>query len=169
RYSRDRRMAARSTLALATLAAALPVLAQDQPPYRARSRPVEERVRDLLSRMTLDEKVAQTLALWKRKDRITDENGRFDAAGAAAVLAHGIGQIARPSELRDKPTPILLGPRENALFVNAVQQWLVENTRLGIPAMTHEEALHGLRAPRGTHFPAAIALASSWDPGLVET
>src|SRR5207247_717349 len=38
----------------------------------------------------------------------------------------------------------------------------------GIPAMTHEEALHGLRAPRGTHFPAAIALASSWDPGLVE-
>jgi beta-glucosidase len=153
---------------LAALVAVLPALAQDRPLFRDPARPVDDRVRDLLSRMTLEEKVAQTLALWKRKDRITDEQGRFDAAGAAAVLAHGIGQLARPSELRDKPRPILLGPRENAAFVNAVQRWLVENTRLGIPAMTHEEALHGLRAPRGTHFPAAIALASSWDPALVE-
>jgi beta-glucosidase len=155
-------------VALVALAAVLPVLAQDRPPFRDPARPVDERVADLLSRMTLEEKVAQTLALWKRKDRITDERGQFDPAGAAAVLAHGIGQLARPSELRDKPTPIVLGPRENAAFVNAVQRWLVEKTRLGIPAMTHEEALHGLRAPRGTHFPAPIALASAWDPALIE-
>jgi beta-glucosidase len=153
---------------VAALAAVVPVLAQERPAYRDRTRPVDERVADLLSRMTLEEKVAQTLALWKRKDRITDERGRFDPAGAAAILAHGIGQLARPSELRDKPAPILLGPRENAVFVNAVQKWLVENTRLGIPAMTHEEALHGLRAPRGTHFPSPLALASAWDPALIE-
>ena len=53
-------------------------------------------------------------------------------------------------------------PREHAVFVNALQQWLVENTRLRIPAMFHEEALHGLVAPRGTHFPVPIGLASTW-------
>jgi beta-glucosidase len=52
--------------------------------------------------------------------------------------------------------------------VNAVQKWLRENTRLGIPALTHEEALHGLVAPRGTNFPIPIALASTWDPALLE-
>ena len=84
------------------------------------------------------------------------------------MLANGIGQIARPSELRDNPKKIILGPRENAVFVNAVQKWLIENTRLGIPALTHEEALHGLTAPRGTSFPIPMALASSWDPELLE-
>jgi beta-glucosidase len=150
------------------LLAVLPARAQDTAVYRDRSRPVDERVRDLLARMTLDEKVAQTLALWKGKEKITDEKGQLDPAGARAVLASGIGQIARPSELRDRPTKINLGPRENAVFVNAVQKWLIENTRLGIPALTHEEALHGLVAPRGTNFPIPIALASTWDPALVE-
>jgi beta-glucosidase len=140
----------------------------DRPIYKDASRPVEERVADLLGRMTLEEKVAQTLAIWKQKERITDDEGRFVAAAAAALLGRGIGQVARPSELRDRPRRIVLGPRENAVFVNAVQKWLVENTRLGIPALTHEEALHGLTAPRGTHFPIPIALASSWDPALLE-
>jgi len=62
----------------------------------------------------------------------------------------------------------VLGPRESAVFVNAVQKWLVENTRLGIPALAHEEALHGLTAPKGTHFPVPLALASGWDLALVE-
>ncbi len=155
-------------VALPLALAALSAFAQPTPAYKDASRPVDERVRDLLSRMTLEEKVAQTLAIWKGKERITDEKGQFAPERAAAVLGQGIGQIARPSELRDRPTRIVLGPRENAMFVNAVQRWLVENTRLGIPALTHEEALHGLTAPKGTHFPVPIALASSWDPALLE-
>jgi len=103
----------------------------DRPLYKDPSQPVERRVADLLGRMTLEEKVAQTLAVWKRKERITDEEGRFAPARAAEVLGNGIGQIARPSELRDRPKRIVLGPRENAVFVNAVQKWLVESTRLG--------------------------------------
>jgi beta-glucosidase len=157
----------RGVLALLAMSA-VPLLAQDARLYRDRARPVDERVRDLLARMTLEEKVAQTLALWKGKEKITDEKGQLDPAGARAVMPNGIGQLARPTELRDKPTRILNGPRENALFVNAVQKWLVENTRLGIPALTHEEALHGLTAPRGTNFPVPIALASTWDPALLE-
>ena len=147
---------------------ALPLRAQDRPAYRDPARSVDERVRDLLGRMTLEEKVAQTLALWKGKEKITDDRGQLDPAGARAVIGSGIGQIARPSELRDRPSRLNLGPRENALFVNAVQKWLVENTRLGIPALTHEEALHGLAAPRATSFPVPLALASSWDPALLE-
>ena len=150
------------------LLAVLPALAQDTAVYRDRSRPVDERVRDLLARMTLDEKVAQTLALWKGKEKITDAQGQLDPAGARTLLANGLGQLSRPTELRDKPTKILLGPREDAVFINAVQKWLVENTRLGIPVLTHEEALHGLVAPKGTNFPIPIALASTWDPALVE-
>jgi beta-glucosidase len=130
--------------------------------------PVDARVAELLARMTLEEKVAQTLGIWKAKDQITDEEGRFDPAKAGALLKNGMGQLARPSELRDQPKKIVLGPRENAAFVNAVQKWLVENTRLKIPALTHEEALHGLTAPRGTSFPIPIGLASAWDPSLVE-
>src|SRR6266581_3314929 len=140
----------------------------DRPLYKDAAQPVETRVADLLGRMTLEEKVAQTLGLWKRKERITEDDGRFSPARAAEVLRNGIGQLARPSELRDRPARIVLGPRENAVFVNAVQKWLVENTRLGIPALTHEEALHGLAAPKGTNFPVPIALASTWDPALVE-
>src|SRR5262245_30215983 len=113
--------------------AALPAVTQDKPVYKDAARPVDERVRDLLSRMTLEEKVAQTLAVWKGKERITDEQGGFAPEKAGALLGNGIGQIARPSELRDRPKRIVLGPRENAVFVNAVQKWLVENTRLGIP------------------------------------
>jgi beta-glucosidase len=148
--------------------AALPALAQETPRYRDRTRAVDERVRDLLSRMTLEEKVAQTLGIWKGKEKITDAAGQFDPAGARALIPNGLGQLSRPTELRDKPTKILLGPREDAVFVNAVQNWLVENTRLGIPVMTHEEALHGLVAPKGTNFPIPIALASTWDPALLE-
>ena len=148
--------------------AALPALCQDRPTYKDAARSVEERVRDLLARMTLEEKVAQTLAVWKGKERITDEQGAFAPEKAGALLANGIGEIARPSELRDRPRRIVLGPRENAVFVNAVQKWLIESTRLGIPALTHEEALHGLTAPKGTMFPIPIALASSWDPALLE-
>jgi beta-glucosidase len=140
----------------------------DRPLYRDPSQPVERRVADLLGRMTLEEKVAQMVGLWKGKERITDDDGTFSPAKAAEVLGNGIGQLSRPSELRDKPTKIVLGPRENAVFVNAVQKWLVESTRLGIPALTHEEALHGLTAPKGTNFPVPLALASAWDPALVE-
>jgi beta-glucosidase len=158
----------RRHLVLALPLISLAAAPEDRPLYKDAAQPVERRVADLLGRMTLEEKVAQTLGLWKRKERITEDDGRFSPAKAAEVLRHGIGQLARPSELRDRPARIVLGPRENAVFVDAVQKWLVENTRLGIPALTHEEALHGLAAPKGTNFPVPIALASSWDPALVE-
>src|SRR5688572_17018771 len=108
-------------LALA-LASASALLAQETPAYKDPRRAVDERVRDLLARMTLEEKAAQTMSFWKDKEKITDDAGAFVAGKAAAVMPHGIGQLARPTELRDKPTKILNGPRENALFLNAAQK-----------------------------------------------
>jgi len=130
------------------------------PAYRNSKLPVEQRVADLLSRMTLEEKVAQTHALWQRKSLIMDAQGNFSPEKAKEILKNGIGQITRASERK--------GPRENALFANAIQKFLVEQTRLGIPAIIHEEGLHGFAARGATSFPQAIALASTWDPELVE-
>jgi beta-glucosidase len=133
--------------------------------YRNPNLPVERRVADLLGRMTIEEKVAQMETLWVRKPQGRKPNGNFGDRGdfsaeeAAAVMKHGIGEIARQRERTD--------PRRGAAYANAVQKWLKENTRLGVPAMLHEEILHGVMAVGGTNFPTPISLASSWDPELI--
>jgi beta-glucosidase len=137
------------------------------PPYKDASLTAERRVADLLERMTLEEKVAQTLAVWQQKRLLVDQTGTFDPAKAAAVLRNGIGQVTRPSDGVDRGGR-RRGPRETVELVNAIQRWVIEQTRLGIPVMFHEEALHGVAAVKGTQFPVPIGLASTWDPALVE-
>jgi hypothetical protein len=110
--------------------------------------------------MTLEEKVAQMLCLWSAKRQITDAKGRFDPARAPEWFRVGVGRIERPSDGH--------GARAQAEFTNAIQRWVRANTRLGIPVIFHEEALHGLQGPEATSFPQAIALASTWNPDLVE-
>jgi beta-glucosidase len=150
------------------------------PIYRDASRPVEDRVADLLSRMTLEEKVAQMVAIWEHKNLIQTPDGQFSAVAAQAAFPNGLGQISRPSDRRGvKPaaTGVAAGvaadavgrdARETALYTNAAQRWAVERTRLGIPLIIHEEALHGYVARGATSFPQSIGLASTWDPALVE-
>jgi beta-glucosidase len=152
---------------LAAAAALTTAAAQGTPPYKDASLPVERRVEDLLGRMTLEEKVAQTLAVWQQKRTLVDANGQFDAAKAQPVLLHGIGQVTRPSDGVDRGGK-RRSPRETVELTNAIQKWVLEHTRLAIPVMFHEEALHGLAAQKGTNFPVPIALASSWDPSLIE-
>lgn len=137
----------------------------NRPDYKNPRLPVERRVADLLSRMTLEEKIAQLTCLWANRPQVnpqTDfatDRGDFSPTKAAEVMKHGIGQIARQRERK--------GPREGATFANAVQKWLIENTRLGIPAMLHDEILHGHMAKGSTSFPQPIALATTWDPEFV--
>ena len=133
--------------------------------YRNPSLPIERRVSDLLGRMTIDEKVAQLLTLWIRKPQQLKPHGNFGDRGdfspeeAAVVMKNGIGEIARQRERTD--------PRRGAIYANAVQTWLKQNTRLGIPAMLHDEILHGHMAVGSTNFPTPISMASSWDPELI--
>ncbi len=135
------------------------------PDYKNPRLPVERRVADLLSRMTLEEKVAQLTCLWANRPQVnpqTDfatDRGDFSPSKAAEVMKHGIGQIARQRERK--------GPRAGAIFANAVQKWLIENTRLGIPAILHDEILHGHMARGSTSFPQPIALATTWDPEFI--
>ena len=146
-----------------------PLSGQPSPtPYKDVRLPVEQRVADLLSRMTVEEKVAQITCLWNLEQQITDARGDFSAEKAARVMPHGLGQIARPGNTREWRQPIVRDARGTAEWVNTAQKWVIERTRLGIPFMFHEEALHGLVAPGGTHFPIPIGLGSSWDPDLVE-
>ncbi|HZJ31522.1 MAG TPA: glycoside hydrolase family 3 N-terminal domain-containing protein [Vicinamibacterales bacterium] len=159
-----------TALAALTLGAVSFLSAQNAPPlYRQQTASVDARVADLLGRMTIEEKAAQLQGIWNRKREIQNARGEFDPSKAQALLGQGIGEVARPSEIAGAPADRnVRTAREQAVFVNAVQRWLIENTRLGIPAMFHEEALHGLTAPGGTHFPVPMGLASTWDPSLIE-
>jgi len=96
------------------------------PPYKDASLPVEKRVADLLGRMTLEEKVAQTLAVWQQKRQLVDATGTFDPTKASAVLQYGIGQVTRPSDGVDRGGK-RRSPRETVELVNAIQRWVVEH------------------------------------------
>ena len=147
------------------------------PIYKDPRQPVEKRVDDLLSRMTLDEKVAQLETVWEEKVKLETSNGDFSPDLASRNFPNGIGGFARPSDYRGLTRSngaagatgetVNRDARQSAEFVNAAQHWAVEHTRLGIPILMHEESLHGLVARGATSFPQAIALSSTWDPDLV--
>lgn len=127
--------------------------------YRDATAPLDDRLEDLLGRMQLDEKLAQLGCVWSTH-LVADD--AFSAARAREVLRHGTGQVTRIGASTG------LRPAESAAFANAIQRFLVEETRLGIPAIIHEESTAGLCARDATQFPQAIGLASTWNPALVE-
>jgi len=141
-------------------------LHQIMPKYKDPELSCDERVEDLLSRMTLEEKIAQMQCLWRRRaDTLLDAAGRFDAAKARAAFAdgRGLGHVARPSDAGEGLTA-----RQMAELTNDMQRFFIETSRLGIPVMFHEECLHGLAARESTSYPQPIGLAATFDPDLVE-
>lgn len=128
-------------------------------PYRNASLPIEERVIDLLGRMTLEEKIAQLSAAWYGE--LSDENG-FSEAKATARLKYGTGEI---TSLAGRSA---FKPAEAVQAANTVQRYLVEQTRLGIPAILHDECLCGMLARQATVFPQIIGAAAAWDAELIE-
>ncbi|HUD95095.1 MAG TPA: glycoside hydrolase family 3 N-terminal domain-containing protein [Sphingobium sp.] len=167
------RFSRRAVLASATmLAPVAPAWGASGPRYRDARAPVADRVADLLGRMILEEKVAQLCALWMTKSKIMDpETGAFSPEKAAAAIPHGIGQMSRPSDTMGTTrfmTDPYRTPEDAVAFMNAVQNYAVEQTRLGIPLLFHEETAHGLAVQDATNFPIPPALGSTWDPDLVE-
>jgi beta-glucosidase len=119
---------------------------------------IKKKVKSLLSKMTLEEKVAQLGSIFATP---LLENGRFAPAKAGEILKYGIGHISAPAMTSNLPLP------EVAALVNDIQQYLREHTRLGIPAIIHEECLNGFRGQGATIFPQNIGLASTWEPELI--
>jgi beta-glucosidase-like glycosyl hydrolase len=124
-----------------------------------------DRVRDLLSRMTLDEKLTQLVGFW------VDQGGEVVAplAGEMATSARyedatreGIGHLTRVYGTRP------VDPVERAKWLWAEQRRLQTETRLGIPAIVHEECLTGLAAWQAATFPTPLAWGAAFDPELVE-
>ena len=126
--------------------------------YRDANASVEARVDDLISRMTLDEKLAQLGSIFASP---LLEDGKFSHKEAGKYLEKGSGQISAAARSSG------LTPDELATFTNEIQKYLRDNTRLGIPAIVHEECLNGFRAKGATIFPQNIGLASTWDTGLI--
>jgi len=127
--------------------------------YRDASQPIDARAKDLIFRMTLDEKIAQLGGAWSYE---VLEAGGFSPKRAEALIGNGIGQICRPGVATGFP------PKDMAELLNGIQKFLAENTRLGIPALVHEECLNGFMAKNATIFPQIIGMASTWEPELVD-
>ncbi|MGH7497201.1 MAG: glycoside hydrolase family 3 N-terminal domain-containing protein [bacterium] len=133
--------------------------------YKNPTLPIAERVADLLARMTLEEKAAQMVCVWQGKSQmLVNEHGNFDPEKAKAHFkdGHGLGQVGRPSDAGGG-----LNAREQAALTNAIQKFFIENSRLGIPVIFHEECLHGQAAVDGTSLPQPIGLGATFDPDLV--
>ena len=126
------------------------------PLYRDPYLPIEQRVSDLLAHMTLEEKLAQ-LTVFGQIDAVVA--GTFSLDHLAEVAANGAGAVSRLGLNRS--------PADTVAIYNQIQEYLMEHTRLGIPAFAIDEALHGLMAQGSTFFPQAIGLASTWNPDLV--
>ncbi len=125
------------------------------PKYRNPSLSIEDRVADLLPRMTLEEKVAEISGGGDDKLEIIDPTGTFTTQQARETL----GKWYDPD--------LSFPAKRAAILRNGVQRYLREKTRLGIPSLFMGEGLHGFMEDTSTSFPQALGLASTWDTTLV--
>ena len=117
----------------------------------------KKQARALVSRMTLDEKLAQLVSYWIYE---LQTEGELDWEEIHLKLKDGIGQITRPGGAST------FSPVVSAQFANQFQKFLLEETRLGIPAILHEECCLGPLVLGGSIFPQMIGLASTFQPEL---
>jgi beta-glucosidase len=128
---------------------------ENTPKYSNPALPIDDRVADLLPRMTLEEKVQQICGGSEGQAEILDPTGTYTTESARAILNRWWDpDLAFPA-------------RKAAILRNGIQRYLKEKTRLGIPELFMGESLHGFMEYGSTSFPQALSLASTWDPDLV--
>lgn len=133
-------------------------------PYKNKALSSDERTRDLLSRMILEEKVAQMVSInYDLKEEIITEKGTVNIDILKAKYSSGLGQFSEFCKTHN-----WLDPIQQTKVYNSIQKYFIENTRLGIPAVFHDEGLHGLTAKNATSFPQPIALAGAFNPEMTE-
>ncbi|RYG05253.1 MAG: beta-glucosidase, partial [Chitinophagaceae bacterium] len=142
------------------------------PLYKNASAPIADRIEDLLTRMTKDEKVGQlsTLLGWEMYEKA---NGTVQVSEKfkTALKEQYVGNLwatLRADPWTKKTLRNGLTPTEAAVATNAIQKYAIENSRLGIPLMLAEECVHGHMAIGTTVFPTNIGQSATWDPALIE-
>jgi beta-glucosidase len=142
---------------------------EGKPVYQDKNAPIPERVRDLLGRMTLEEKVVQlqsgvNMPAFGPSASSLFANDQLNEAMVKQALDNGLGTYA----FLDEFLGMSKGPRDGVTRRNLLQTWVMKNTRLGIPILFHGEALHGSAVKGATAFPQAVGLGSTWDPDLLK-
>lgn len=134
--------------------------------YEDYRKPIEQRAQDLLSKMTMKEKLVQLQSPWMGKAKLFTEN-KFNRDSAMKAFPDGLGEILSMSQGSYVSFP-QKSPHaaQVAVLANEVQYYFITGTRLGIPVLFLEEALHGLMMKDGTMFPSALGMASSWNEEL---
>ena len=143
------------------------------PAYKDASLPSETRARDLVGRMTLEEKLGQLLCPlgWPMYEKVSDTEVTISDAYRTFIQEQHGGMLwatFRADPWTRKTLENGLNPRLAARAYNALQRYAMDSTRLGIPIILAEEAPHGHMAIGTTVFPTSIGLAATWDTALVE-
>ncbi|GIN71595.1 beta-glucosidase [Bacillus sp. J14TS2] len=142
--------------------------------YKDRFRPIEERVEDLLSRMTLKEKVGQLNQKMYGWNAYENRGNSIELSGEfRKQVAFGDGMGALYGLFRSDPWSAVtydngIPTGENAKIANQIQKYVMDHTRLGIPVLLSEECPHGHQALDGTVLPTNIGVGSTWNSELME-
>ncbi len=135
------------------------------------TQPVDKRVEDLLSQMSLEEKTSQLATLYGYRRVLKDSlptpdwKNQIWKDGIANIdeMHNGVGRSG------DADNPHIAAPAATVKALNAVQRWFIEETRLGIPVEFSNEGIRGACYRNTVNFPANIALGASWDRELVRS
>ena len=173
----------RSLLTLLLAASLLPAPAQkhartkkttavETPVYKQASRPIEERIADLIGRMTVEEKIAQLRCPlgWEMYDKTSQKSVQPSEKFKKMMDKAPIGSywaVLRADPWTQKTLETGLYPELAAKAINSLQKYAVEKTRLGIPILFAEETPHGHMAIGTTVYPTGLCCASTWNPDLM--
>jgi len=147
-------------------------LSMAQHRYKDSSAPVEERVKDLLSLMTTEEKIGQLCfptgwEMYTKTGEYSVTPSDLFRERMQAMPLGGFWATLRADPWTRKTLQTGLNPRLAANALNELQKYTVEHTRLGIPLFFAEECMHGHMAIGTTVFPTGLGQGSTWNPGLI--
>ncbi|WP_199617388.1 glycoside hydrolase family 3 N-terminal domain-containing protein [Paenibacillus alkalitolerans] len=139
--------------------------------YKDASLSIKERVRDLLARMTLEEKIGQLIQPmgWKTYSKENDGTVSIAEQFKHDISQGGVGSlygVLRADPWTEVTLETGLSPKEGAAATNAIQRYAIENSRLGIPVLFGEECSHGHMAIGATVFPVPLTVGSTWNTEL---
>jgi beta-glucosidase len=158
-------------ISAALLGASITVLAAT-PLYKKADAPVEDRISDLIQRMTLDEKIGQVSCpmgweMYNKTAKGVVASDKYKTLMSKAPIG-SFWAVLRADPWTQKTLENGLSAEEGAVALNALQKYAVNETRLGIPVLFAEECPHGHMAIGATVFPTSLAQASTWNAELIQ-